>query len=204
MNDNLTKLVGLAAVAAIVIGGVLWISSSDDDSDDTAQTNTSQTSEASETTDASEASTDASEAEEASTIVDLAVATESLSTLVTAVTAADLAETLSGEGPFTVLAPTNDAFAALPHSTLDNLLLEENKADLVDVLTYHVIAGDVMSTDLSDGMVVETLQGGELTVKINDSGVFFMDAAGNMSQVVSADIEASNGVVHVIDGVLLQ
>ena len=109
-------------------------------------------------------------------IVELAVATPSLSTLVAALTAADLVDTLSGEGPFTVFAPTNDAFAALPEGTLDSLLLPENKDQLISILTYHVISGTVLSSDLTDGLEATTLQGGTVTarldpVRINDAAV---------------------------------
>ena len=143
------------------------------------------------------------EKEEKADIVALAVKTETLSTLVAAVQAADLVETLQGEGPFTVLAPTNDAFAALPAGTLDTLLLPENKDQLASILTYHVIAGDVMAADLTNGQVVTTVNGGTLTVEISDAGVYFVDAKGGKAKVVTADVDASNGTVHVIDAVLL-
>jgi uncharacterized surface protein with fasciclin (FAS1) repeats len=142
-------------------------------------------------------------AEEVGTIVDVAAGNEDFSTLVTAVTAADLAETLSGDGPFTVFAPTNDAFAALPAGTLDELLLPENQETLTAILTYHVVAGEVMSTDLTDGQEVETVQGETLTVGVTDSGVTLTDAGGNTVNVVAADVDASNGVIHAIDGVLI-
>ena len=132
-----------------------------------------------------------------SDIVELAVQTEALSTLVAAVQAADLVETLQSEGPFTVFAPTNDAFAALPNGTLESLLEEANKGQLVDILTYHVVAGKVMSGDLSDGMTATTVQGQEITIGVGD-GVT-VDGAN----VVQADVEATNGVVHVIDAVIL-
>jgi uncharacterized surface protein with fasciclin (FAS1) repeats len=136
-------------------------------------------------------------------LVALAIATSDLSTLVTAVQAAELVDTLSGDGPFTVLAPTNAAFAALPAGTLDTLLLPENQADLQSVLTYHVIAANVLSSDLTNGQVVNTVNGGTLTVEITDAGVFFVDANGGRAQVTTADVEASNGTVHIIDAVLL-
>jgi uncharacterized surface protein with fasciclin (FAS1) repeats len=142
-------------------------------------------------------------AEEVGTIVDVAAGNEDFSTLVTAVTAADLAETLSGDGPFTVFAPTDDAFAALPAGTLDDLLLPENKDTLTAILTYHVVAGEVMSADLTDGQEVETVQGEILTVGVTDSGVTLTDASGNTVNVVTADVDASNGVIHAIDGVLI-
>lgn len=130
-------------------------------------------------------------------IVELAMSNDNLSTLVAAVKAGELVETLSGEGPFTVFAPTNDAFAALPEGTLDNLLKPENKSQLVNILTYHVVPGKVMSTDLYDDMIATTVQGGELTVSVGDA-VMVNDAT-----VVQADVDASNGVVHVVDKVIL-
>lgn len=130
-------------------------------------------------------------------IVELAADTEILSTLVAAVQAGDLAGTLSGDGPFTVFAPTNDAFAALPEGTVESLLKPENKEQLVSILTYHVVSGKVMSTDLSEGMTAATVNGAEVTITL-DGG-----AKVNGANVVSADIEASNGVVHVIDAVIL-
>ncbi len=131
-------------------------------------------------------------------IVDLAVQTEFLSTLVAAVKAGDLVDVLKGDGPFTVFAPTNEAFAKLPAGTVENLLKPENKAQLVAVLTYHVVPGKVMSTDLKDGMKAKTSQGGEVTISLKDG-----KAMVNGATVTSADIEASNGVVHVIDTVIL-
>lgn len=131
-------------------------------------------------------------------IVEVASDTDNLSTLVAAVQAAGLVETLSGEGPFTVFAPTNEAFAALPEGTVESLLEPENRDMLVKILTYHVVAGEVMSTDLSDGMMAETVEGSQITISINDGGVSINDA-----NVVAADVEASNGVVHVIDSVIM-
>ena len=135
--------------------------------------------------------------EAAKDIVALAMETEALSTLVSAVSAGDLVETLQGEGPFTVFAPTNDAFAALPEGTLENLLKPENKDQLVAILTYHVVSGKVMSSDLSDGMTAATVNGAEITITTTEG------AKVNGANVVSADVEASNGVVHVIDAVIL-
>ena len=134
---------------------------------------------------------------QAADIVDTAVAAGSFNTLVAAVQAAGLVDTLKGDGPFTVFAPTDEAFAALPEGTVDNLLKPENKDQLVAVLTYHVVPGKVMSGDLSNGMTAATVQGGEVTI-MTEGGVK-VDAAS----VVAADIEASNGVIHVIDQVIL-
>ncbi|ERM83808.1 Nex18 symbiotically induced protein [Rhodonellum psychrophilum GCM71 = DSM 17998] len=131
-------------------------------------------------------------------IVDLAVQTEFLSTLVAAVKAGDLVDVLKGDGPFTVFAPTNAAFAKLPAGTVENLLKPENKAQLVAVLTYHVVPGKVYSKDLKNGMKAKTAQGSEVTITLKDG-----KAMVNNATVTTADIEASNGVVHVIDTVIL-
>ncbi len=131
-------------------------------------------------------------------IVDLAVSTEFLSTLVAAVKAGDLVGVLKGDGPFTVFAPTNEAFAKLPAGTVENLLKPENKAQLVAVLTYHVVPGKVMSKDLKNGQKAKTVQGSEVTVTLKDGKAMI-----NNATVTAADIEASNGVVHVIDTVIL-
>ena len=130
-------------------------------------------------------------------IVDTAVNAGTFETLVAAVQAAELVDTLKGEGPFTVFAPTDEAFAALPEGTVENLLKPENKDQLVAILTYHVVPGKVMSGDLSDDMTAATVQGGDVTIDLDD-GVKVNDA-----KVVQADIEADNGVIHVIDKVIL-
>ncbi|MEM6305150.1 MAG: fasciclin domain-containing protein [Pseudomonadota bacterium] len=130
-------------------------------------------------------------------IVDTAAGAGSFSTLLAAAEAAGLVETLKSEGPFTVFAPTDDAFAALPEGTVDSLLLPENKDQLTAILTYHVVAGKVMSTDLQDDMEAETVQGTTVMIDL-DNGVMVDDAT-----VVTADIEATNGVIHVIDKVIM-
>lgn len=130
-------------------------------------------------------------------IVDTAIGAGTFGTLVAAVQAAGLVDTLKSEGPFTVFAPTDEAFAALPEGTVETLLMPENKDQLVAVLTYHVVAGKVMSSDLSNGMSAETVQGS--SVMIMTEGGVSVDGAN----VVAADIEASNGVIHVIDAVIL-
>ena len=130
-------------------------------------------------------------------IVDTAVGAGTFNTLVAAVGAADLVDVLKGDGPFTVFAPTDESCAALPEGTVENLLLPENKEQLIAVLTYHVISGKVMSTDLQDDMMAATVQGSSVTIDL-DNGVM-VDGAN----VVAADIEATNGVIHVIDAVIL-
>ena len=119
------------------------------------------------------------------------------STLIAAVEAAGLVETLQGDGPFTVFAPTDEAFAALPEGTVENLLKPENRDQLTAILTYHVVPGKVMSGDLSDDMQAATVQGSSVTIDL-DNGVMVDQAT-----VVTADVEASNGVIHVIDKVIL-
>jgi uncharacterized surface protein with fasciclin (FAS1) repeats len=140
-------------------------------------------------------------AEEAvsNTIVDIAVADGRFTTLVAAVTAAGLVETLSGEGPFTVFAPTDDAFAALPAGTLDSLLLPENKQQLTDILLYHVVSGKVMAADVVGLTSAPTVLGKDIGISVKDGKVYLNEVV----QVIITDIEASNGVIHVIDAVLL-
>ena len=130
-------------------------------------------------------------------IVDTAAEAGTFSTLIAAVEAAGLVETLKGDGPFTVFAPTDEAFAALPEGTVENLLLPENIDQLTAILTYHVIPGEVMSGDLTNGMEAETVQGGDVTI-MTEGGVTVEGA-----NVVTADIDATNGVIHVIDAVIL-
>jgi uncharacterized surface protein with fasciclin (FAS1) repeats len=183
MDIKKALLLGLCVPALAF--GVAACSSDDDES-----TSTSTTTE----------QTDSGMTEEAATmnIVETAEATPDLSTLVDAVVAADLVETLSGEGPFTVFAPSNDAFAKLAPAELERLLKPANKDELAKILTYHVVAGDVKAADLTDGQKVETVEGQELTITIDGDKVMVNDAT-----VAQADIETSNGTVHVIDGVLL-
>ncbi len=135
---------------------------------------------------------------QAADIVDTAVSAGSFNTLVAAVQAAGLVDTLKGEGPFTVFAPTDEAFAALPEGTVETLLLPENKDQLVSILTYHVVPAKVMSGDIAGKRAkVLTVQGDRLSVNAKN-GVKVNDA-----KVVQADIEASNGVIHVVDAVIL-
>jgi len=138
-------------------------------------------------------------------IVDTAVAAGDFTTLVTAVKAAGLEQTLRGDGPFTVFAPTDDAFAALPAGTIETLL-KDPTGDLSGILTYHVVAGAVTAADVVglDGSNVTTVNGATFTVVAADDGsVTLTDAAGNQVAVVATDVLASNGVIHVIDAVLL-
>lgn len=131
------------------------------------------------------------------TVVATAAANADFSTLVAAVKAAGLVDTLNGAGPFTIFAPTNEAFQKLPKGTVEDLLKPENKAKLTEILTYHVLAGKVLAADVKTGMV-KTVQGSELDVKVADGGVTV-----NGAKVVKTDIIGSNGVIHVIDSVVL-
>nr|WP_259366565.1 MULTISPECIES: fasciclin domain-containing protein [unclassified Colwellia] len=131
-------------------------------------------------------------------IVDVAAANGSFNTLVAAVKAGGLVETLKGDGPFTVFAPTDEAFAKLPKGTLEMLLKPENKDKLVDILTYHVVSGKVMSTDVVKVTSAPTIQGKMLMVKVIDGNVMI-----NKAKIIMADVKASNGVIHVIDTVLI-
>lgn len=189
-NSKTAAIVGIILVVVLALGVWVWSMSNDE-----GETETAETSQVSDDT--------ASQESSQQDIVGTASDTESLSTLVTALTAADLVETLQGDGPFTVFAPTNAAFDKLPDGTLDDLLMPENKEQLASILTYHVVSGKVMSTDLTDGQVVKTVQGENLTVEITDAGVYVVDATGGKAMVSTADVEATNGVVHIIDSVLL-
>lgn len=131
-------------------------------------------------------------------IVENAIGSADHTTLVAAVKAAGLVETLSGTGPFTVFAPTNEAFAKLPAGAVDNLLKPEMKADLTSVLTYHVVPGAIKAADLKDGQKLKTVQGKDLMVSIKDGKVMI-----NGAMVTIADVISSNGVTHVIDAVLM-
>ena len=143
-------------------------------------------------------------------IVGTAAGSADHTTLVAAVKAGGLVDTLSGTGPFTVFAPTNAAFAALPAGTVDTLLKPENKAQLQSVLTYHVVSGKLMAKDVLAAItagggkaVVTTVQGGKLTASVIGGKVMLTDAKGRMSHVSTADLDTTNGVIHVVDNVLL-
>lgn len=173
------------------------------DADTTAEATTSETT--TEDMSAETTTMTTTEAEgEGEDIVDTAVAAGQFTTLTTALQEAGLVETLKGDGPFTVFAPTDEAFAALPEGTLDTLLADPS-GDLTEILTYHVIPSEVFAADVVelDGQAVDTVQGASLTVNVDGENVSLTDAAGNTVNVIDTDIEASNGVIHVIDGVLM-
>lgn len=149
-------------------------------------------------------------AQSSNTIVENAASIDDFSTLVTAVKTAGLAEVLSSEGPFTVFAPVNKAFEKLPEGTVETLLKPENKEKLQAILTYHVVKGNLMAADVvaalnknNGKMSVETVSGESLTVLLKDGSVMLMDNQGNYAKVVKTDVESSNGVIHVIDTVVI-
>jgi uncharacterized surface protein with fasciclin (FAS1) repeats len=187
------RLVGLASIA-VVSALAVGACSSDNKASDTTTSTTAAPSAPTTTATAADASA-------TQTIVDVAAANPDFSTLVSAVKAAGLAETLSGAGPFTVFAPTNAAFDKLPAGTVASLLKPENKQKLADILTYHVVSGKVMAADVTPGKVT-TVNGSDFTVAVGD-GVTITDGQGSTANVVKTDVTASNGVIHVIDAVLL-
>jgi uncharacterized surface protein with fasciclin (FAS1) repeats len=176
------------SLTALAVVGALALAACGDDSNDNDA--------APETSPATDVDNDGTPADTPGDIVTVASTTDGFSTLVAAVQAAGLVETLQGDGPFTVFAPTDEAFAALPEGLLDSLLLPENEETLQRILTYHVIAGEVRSGDITPGEV-ETVEGSSVTLDTTD-GVT-VDGAN----VIAADVEASNGVIHVIDAVIL-
>ncbi|WP_265587384.1 fasciclin domain-containing protein [Sphingomicrobium arenosum] len=152
----------------------------------------------------------AMEEEQGDTIVDLASSNENFSTLVSAVTTAELAETLSGEGPYTVFAPDNAAFEKLDSATLEGLMTEEQRDQLTNILTYHVVEGDLMAEgvlkqieDAGGTLELTTVGGGTLSASVVDGNVVLTDANGGTATVTQTDLDASNGVIHVIDTVLM-
>jgi uncharacterized surface protein with fasciclin (FAS1) repeats len=153
---------------------------------------------------ASSSPTASSTAMSESDIVETAATAGDFKTLTAALKAAGLDETLKGPGPFTVFAPTDAAFAKLPEGTVETLL-KDPKGQLAEILKYHVVAGEVMAADVAkmDGQKVKTVQGAELTVEVSGDKVVLVDAAGNRVNVIKTDITASNGVIHVIDAVLI-
>ncbi|WP_371423573.1 fasciclin domain-containing protein [Tardiphaga sp.] len=136
-------------------------------------------------------------------IVENAVNSKDHTTLVAAVKAAGLVDTLSSKGPFTVFAPTNAAFGKLPAGTVDTLVKPESKATLTKILTYHVVPGKLNAADLKDGQKLKTVEGEELTVKASGGKVMIVDAKGGSSTVTIPDVNQSNGVIHVVDTVLM-
>lgn len=147
---------------------------------------------------------------EANTVAAIAMRNENLSTLVSAVQSAELVGILSSEGPYTVFAPTNEAFNKVPKATLDNLMKPENKEQLRGLLTYHVVSGEFMAADVMKAIEVNknnyevvTVQGEKLTLSLKDGNVIIKDANGKTSKVVTTDVDASNGVVHTVDTVLM-
>ncbi|MEM8928065.1 MAG: fasciclin domain-containing protein [Bacteroidota bacterium] len=154
--------------------------------------------------------TQTSKAQKSQDIVDIAVSVEDFTTLVTALKAADLVGALKGDGPFTVFAPVNSGFAKIDEATLNSLLEPANKEKLSAVLTYHVVSGKLAAADVAAALKsgngkaeLTTLQGGTLTAVSKDGGIFLKDANGNYSKIAKTDVMASNGVIHVIEDVVM-
>jgi uncharacterized surface protein with fasciclin (FAS1) repeats len=187
-----TKMHRTVATVSVVAAAGLALGACSSSSKAATDTNTSTTA----------ADTTMTTAPAAKTIVEIAATNPDFSTLVAGVKAAGLADTLSGPGPFTVFAPTNAAFAKLPAGTLDTLLKPENKQQLASILTYHVLPATVMASDVRPGEV-KTVNGATFTVATENGSVILTDGQGNKAKVVKTDIVASNGVIHVIDAVLL-
>lgn len=184
------------AIAAVAVAAALTLAACSSSSDEPAAETTAAAAESAPAESAPAEEMASEEAAAAGTIVDIASTTDGFGTLTAAVTAAGLAETLNGEGPFTVFAPTDDAFAALPAGVLDALLLPENKDALTKILTYHVVPGAVMAADVTDGDVA-TVEGQTVALSTADG------VTVNGAKVIQADVVASNGVIHAIDAVIL-
>lgn len=187
------KIMRRTTLAAVVAATALTLAACGGSTDENATETAAATSEETAAEMEEEA---AVEETGAGTIVEVASGTEGFGTLVAAVDAAGLVDTLNGEGPFTVFAPTDEAFAALPPGLLDALLLPENKETLAKILTYHVVPGTVMAADVTDGDVA-TVEGQTVTLSTADG------VTVNGAKVIQADVVASNGVIHVIDAVIL-
>jgi uncharacterized surface protein with fasciclin (FAS1) repeats len=191
----------IAALALVAVAGVTVAACSDNDSSDASAREMSEDPATSPTVTDDNRQSDMADEPATNTIVDIAASNPDFSTLVAAVQAAGLAETLSGPGPFTVFAPTNEAFAKLPAGTVESLLDPANKDKLTSILTYHVVPGEVLAADVAAGNVT-TVNGSTFSVSTN-GGVLISDGQGGTAKVVRTDIAASNGVIHVIDAVLL-
>ncbi len=192
--DSKTKntLIASAVVFGLIVGGLAIAANNNSNEKDSKTTNSTST-----------PATTPPPAKKV-TVVDAASSNTSFSTLVAAVKAADLVTTLSDtSAKFTVFAPTNDAFAKLPAGTLDTLLKPENKSTLSGILTYHVVSGEVLASQLSNNQKVKTVNGAELTVKLEGGKAMLVDAKGGMSNITQTDLKTDNGVIHVIDTVVM-
>jgi uncharacterized surface protein with fasciclin (FAS1) repeats len=193
MENGSKSAIIIAVVALLAIGGgtAFLLTRNNDTKEETTKT----TQSSQETTKVSEPTQN---------IVEVAVGNPDFSTLVTALKAADLVTALSDETKsYTVFAPTNAAFNKLPAGTVETLLKPENKSTLSGILTYHVVDSAVLSSQLSNGQVIKTLNGGKLTVEISGGMVYLVDAKGGKAKVTTADVKTTNGVIHIIDAVVL-
>lgn len=188
----------LRVVAIGIVASLALVACGSDSKTETISTPAPVDTSAEAPVDTSAETTETTMAAEAGDIVAVAAGNPDFSTLVAAVTAAGLVETLQGAGPFTVFAPNNEAFAALPAGLVDKLLLPENKDTLVKILTYHVVSGKVMAADVTAGDV-PSVEGSNITVAVEGGTV----TLNGSSKVIATDVAASNGVIHVIDAVIL-
>ena len=197
MKTSIARLIGGSLALTLLVAAC------GDDSDDGDAAATEETADQAATSDEATGDESADMSAAGDDIVDTAVAAGDFETLVAAVQAAGLEETLRGDGPYTVFAPSDSAFQALPDGTVDTLLADP-QGDLTDILTYHVVEGEVLAEDVVglDGQEVTTVNGATFTVDAGDGSVTLRDAAGNDVGVTQTDIETSNGVIHVIDTVL--
>jgi uncharacterized surface protein with fasciclin (FAS1) repeats len=197
MNKNNILVIGL--VLLIAVGGILFFNANQQPAMEEGEQMMSDTmvdEEMQVNDDQMEEMDQMEMTDETNTIVDIAVSNPDFSTLVTALQEAELVEALAGEGPFTVFAPTNEAFAKIPEATLNEILAD--KEQLTQILTYHVVSGKVMAADVVNLSAATTLQGGDVAIEVMGNSVMI-----NNANVVQTDIEASNGVIHVIDTVLI-
>ncbi|MDO1500299.1 fasciclin domain-containing protein [Winogradskyella maritima] len=197
----------LRTIGTLAVAGLLFASCADNKKSETEEDMNTNTEMA--VADDVEVDLEVQELEQP-TVVGVAMTNDNFSTLVTAVKSADLVGTLNSEGPFTVFAPTNDAFNKLPEGTVSTLLKDENKAQLTGILTYHVVSGKFKASDVINAIndangkfIVNTVQGEALTLSLDGDNVKITDANGNMSTIVMTDVDASNGIIHAIDTVIM-
>lgn len=206
-HGNKTTFGVVLAVVGLIVGAAIAYPLGMSMANDDASTSTSQSTTSGNGTASDGVTVGGAKMVRTKDIVDNAVNANNVTTVVAAVKAADLVETLKSDGPFTVFAPNNDAFAALPDGTVDTLLLPENKDQLASILTYHVVAGTYTSADLKvmaqKGEGLKTVQGGMLYPVSEDNMIKIKDATGASYEIQTADVISSNGVTHVVTGVLM-
>ena len=206
-HSKVTAAIVTLVLGLAVGGGIGW-AVGNMNSDDDSSSNTSMSQESSSDSGADGVTVGGAKMVKDKDIVDNAANAKNVTTLVAAVKAAELVDTLKSEGPFTVFGPTNDAFNKLPAGTVDTLLMPENKAQLADILTYHVVPGTFTTADLrvmaqKGESLPASANGGTLTPVLQDGELFIRDAKGGLSKIETSDVISSNGVTHVVDAVLM-